>query len=204
MSYIFGKLWHLAIIWAIRKAFQCILQCIRFLLANQTRLSPTSDNDSYSSDVSYTWFVSTKHGSNLSVCWWGKIYGNNQLRALTTSPPNNHVERLRVGRVLWNTEKSLKYSVVSDSRSNRHWCDLWCRMLNISNDGGGTFAKIRIITFCQKESNINNTIYIFADKRIKSLWLESTFTFFLRIRQCENLHQQSPVPCQPLCRHVLT
>ena len=47
MSYRFGKLWHLAIIWAIRKAFQCILQGIRFLLANQTRLSPTSDNDSY-------------------------------------------------------------------------------------------------------------------------------------------------------------
>ena len=47
MSYIFGKLWHLAIIWAIRKAFQCILQGVRFLLANHTRLSPTSDNDSY-------------------------------------------------------------------------------------------------------------------------------------------------------------
>ena len=47
MSYIFGKLWHLAIIWAIRKAFQCILQGVRFLLANQTRLSPTSDNESY-------------------------------------------------------------------------------------------------------------------------------------------------------------
>ena len=47
MPYIFGKLWHLAIIWAIRKAFQCILQCVRFLLANHTRLSPTSENDSY-------------------------------------------------------------------------------------------------------------------------------------------------------------
>ena len=46
MPYIFGKLWHLAIIWAIRKAFQCILQGVRFLLANHTRLSPTSDNDS--------------------------------------------------------------------------------------------------------------------------------------------------------------
>ena len=47
MPYIFGKLWHLAIIWAIRKAFQCILQGVRFLLENQTWLSPTSDNDSY-------------------------------------------------------------------------------------------------------------------------------------------------------------
>ena len=47
MSYRFGKLWHLAIIWAIRKAFQCILQDVRFLLANHTRLSPTSENDSY-------------------------------------------------------------------------------------------------------------------------------------------------------------
>ena len=47
MPYIFGKLWHLAIIWAIRKAFQCILQGVRFFLANHTRLSPTSENDSY-------------------------------------------------------------------------------------------------------------------------------------------------------------
>ena len=47
MPYIFGKLWHLAIIWAIRKAFQCILQGIRILLANHTRISPTSENDSY-------------------------------------------------------------------------------------------------------------------------------------------------------------
>ena len=47
MPYIFGKLWHLAIIWAIRKAFQCILQGVRFLLAKQTRLSGTSDNESY-------------------------------------------------------------------------------------------------------------------------------------------------------------
>ena len=47
MPYIFGKLWHLAIIWTIRKAFQCILQGVRILLANHTRISPTSDNDSY-------------------------------------------------------------------------------------------------------------------------------------------------------------
>ena len=47
MSYIFGKLWHLAIIWAIRKAFQCILQGVRLLLANHARLSPTSEKDSY-------------------------------------------------------------------------------------------------------------------------------------------------------------
>ena len=47
MPYIFGKLWHLAIIWAIRKAFQCILQGVRILLAKYTRISPTSENDSY-------------------------------------------------------------------------------------------------------------------------------------------------------------
>ena len=47
MPYIFGKLWHLAIIWAIRKAFQCILKGVRILLANHTRISPTSENDSY-------------------------------------------------------------------------------------------------------------------------------------------------------------
>ena len=51
MPYIFGKLWHLAIIWAIRKAFQCILQGVRFFLANHTRLSPTSENESYSLQV---------------------------------------------------------------------------------------------------------------------------------------------------------
>ena len=47
MPYIFGKLWHLAIIWAIRKAFQCILQCVRFLLANHSLLSGTSETFSY-------------------------------------------------------------------------------------------------------------------------------------------------------------
>ena len=47
MPYIFGKLWHLAIIWAIRKSFQCILQGVRFLLAIHTGLSPTSENESY-------------------------------------------------------------------------------------------------------------------------------------------------------------
>ena len=47
MPYIFGKLWHLSIIWAIRKAFQCILQGVRILLAKYTRISPTSENDSY-------------------------------------------------------------------------------------------------------------------------------------------------------------
>ena len=53
MPYIFGKLWHLAIIWAIRKAFKCILQAVRFLLANHTRLSPTSDNKSYTNATSF-------------------------------------------------------------------------------------------------------------------------------------------------------
>ena len=47
MSYIFGKLWHSAIIWPIRESFQCILQGVRFLMANQTLLSGTSDNESY-------------------------------------------------------------------------------------------------------------------------------------------------------------
>ena len=47
MSYIFGKLWHSAIIWPIRKSFKCILPGVRFLLAKQTRLSGTSDNMSH-------------------------------------------------------------------------------------------------------------------------------------------------------------
>ena len=51
MPYIFGKLWHLALIWAIRKAFQCILQGVRILLAKFTRISPTSENDSYAKTV---------------------------------------------------------------------------------------------------------------------------------------------------------
>ena len=50
MSYIFGKLWHSAIIWPIRKSFQCIPQGVRFLLAKQTWLSGTSDNESYIPD----------------------------------------------------------------------------------------------------------------------------------------------------------
>ena len=55
MPYIFGKLWHLAIIWAIRKAFQCILQGVRILLSNHTRISPTSENDSYIDFMKY-WY----------------------------------------------------------------------------------------------------------------------------------------------------
>ena len=47
MTYIFGKLWHSAINWPIRKSFQCILQSVRFLLANKTLLSGTSENESY-------------------------------------------------------------------------------------------------------------------------------------------------------------
>ena len=68
MPYIFGKLWHLAIIWAIRKAFQCILQGVRFLLANHTRLSPTPENDSYTDP--WMWFKSCRHPiSNNSIFW---------------------------------------------------------------------------------------------------------------------------------------
>ena len=63
MPYIFGKLWHLAIIWAIRKAFQCILQSVRILLANHTRISPTSENDSY-----IIWCVPP------STWWWKEVH----------------------------------------------------------------------------------------------------------------------------------
>ena len=61
MPYIFGKLWHLAIIWAIRKEFQCILQGVRILLAKYTRISPTSENDSYHNMAhisKYFWMLS--------------------------------------------------------------------------------------------------------------------------------------------------
>ena len=57
MPYIFGKLWHLAIIWAIRKAFQCILQGVRILLAKYTRISPTSENESQWTSESSNWKI---------------------------------------------------------------------------------------------------------------------------------------------------
>ena len=62
MPYIFGKLWHSAIIWAIRKAFQCILQDVRILLAKYTRISPTSENDSYIDKYSCTSYFLLKDG----------------------------------------------------------------------------------------------------------------------------------------------
>ena len=68
MPYIFGKLWHLAIIWAIRKAFQCILQAVRFLLANHTRLSPTSENDSYTIHTYCSMDQECKNGKYKSSC----------------------------------------------------------------------------------------------------------------------------------------
>ena len=68
MSYRFGKIWHLAIIWAIRKAFQCIPQGVRFLLANHTRLSPTSENDSYCwKGISIT--LTSKDTNNVCQTW---------------------------------------------------------------------------------------------------------------------------------------
>ena len=73
-SYIFGKLWHLAIIWAIRKAFQCILQGVRILLAKYTRISPTSDNESYSilsSKLTFKSWISTSEKRGPSCPNWG-------------------------------------------------------------------------------------------------------------------------------------
>ena len=67
MSYRFGKLWHLAIIWAIRKAFQCIPQGVRFLLANHTRLSPTSENESYWESDLLIWLICPLLSPDLSL-----------------------------------------------------------------------------------------------------------------------------------------
>ena len=47
MSYIFGKLMHQRLILAIRKPFWCILRGVRFLLANRTLISTTSQTFSY-------------------------------------------------------------------------------------------------------------------------------------------------------------
>ena len=65
MSYIFGKLCHSAIIWPIRKPFQCILQGVRFWLANHTRPSPTSDNDLYIYSI-----CKVSRNSLLNHLWW--------------------------------------------------------------------------------------------------------------------------------------
>ena len=62
MPYIFGKLWHLAIILAIRKSFHCILQGVRFLLANYTLLFGTSETFSYTIAHSHHNFQSSLLG----------------------------------------------------------------------------------------------------------------------------------------------
>ena len=74
MSYRFGKLWHLAIIWAIRKAFQCIPQGVRILLAKYTRISPTSENDSYVHKRCIYVFC-------MDWGWIGSVIDNRQWRA---------------------------------------------------------------------------------------------------------------------------
>ena len=62
MSHIFGKLWHSAIIWPIRKSFECILQDVRFLLANHTLLSGTSETFSFILYIVYFILLLIVHG----------------------------------------------------------------------------------------------------------------------------------------------
>ena len=83
MSYRFGKLWHLAIIWAIRKAFHCIQQGVSFLLANHTRLSPTSKNES---DIQV--IFSSDFRVNVGFCIWKDIHNTveNSVESMKTSP----------------------------------------------------------------------------------------------------------------------
>ena len=83
MPYIFEKLWHLAIIWAIKKAFQCIQQGVRFLLANHTRLSPTSKNESYIQVI-----FSSDFRVNVGFCIWKDIHNTleNSVESMKTSP----------------------------------------------------------------------------------------------------------------------
>ena len=73
MSYIFGKLWHSAIIWPIRKSYKCILQGVRFLLANQTRLSGTSDNESYVHHKAFVWNVSQRWYSAVMMKYYNEM-----------------------------------------------------------------------------------------------------------------------------------
>ena len=113
MSYIFGKPWHLAINWAVRKAFQCILQGVIFLLAKQTRLSGTSDNESYivkspmrRMKVWNMWhydqaslssgdnMCAVSEKENLAIWWPSLLAGGSHLAAALSSPtimsPTNH------------------------------------------------------------------------------------------------------------------
>ena len=75
MPYIFGKLWHLAIIWVIRKAFQCILQGVRILLAKYTRISPTSENDSYLEHRTCRGNVNDENDADDKKCF-GRCHGS--------------------------------------------------------------------------------------------------------------------------------
>ena len=83
MSYIFGKLGHAAIIWPIRKSFQCILQGVRFLLANHTLLSGTSESQSYAWQFRNSLY---KFGQTISVKWVSDHGEEQKLPDLPYSP----------------------------------------------------------------------------------------------------------------------
>ena len=103
MPYIFWRLWLLAIIWAIRKAFQCILQGVRFLPANHTRLSPTSENESYplfTEILAKPIILNTFQGSpkNRKRSWAERIFISNTGYAILSWINSSHHLRGRGGK----------------------------------------------------------------------------------------------------------
>ena len=102
MSYIFGKLWHLAIIWPIRKSFQCTLQGVRFVLPN------SGPETSRQCKIAAHWRVSKskrKHGlvildrfvENMRVCDF-------LIQHVCFCVDNNKKERKWVYKVYTNTQ----------------------------------------------------------------------------------------------------
>ena len=119
MPYIFGKLWHLAIIWAIRKAFQCILQGVRFLLANHTRLSPTSENDSYAKISLQTDLEQLPFPKNKIVGW-----SEGRQKFLSAAPPSLRLSQRGREQRGGNFWRKNKYKILTPApwRNPKDFC----------------------------------------------------------------------------------
>ena len=150
MSYIFGKLWHSAIIWSIRKSFQCIPQGVRFLLAKQTRLSGTSDNESYTLQTTF-WVLAVKSKiiSKVLCHSWQKIFviDNFFAEAVFESFKNREscqklvfmsmkpypsffvLHVLSMWNIIWINHERLLYKSPSEQWSSIDWCLGWKELI---------------------------------------------------------------------------